>query len=187
MADKDKLLKERINLIKSAFEFSEAKWIEPFETTEGNIVNQKIDTKIKGMYYFYENNFYLGISSKGTIYERHKTHKPKFDVNLHLLWKNHWDFSKVWQEGVKKFYLEKDPGPIPFIKRKNKNHRPYPEGFEFHVIHKINTDNIKVLIWNMDHLPPWQIEMIEKIAIYKLWLYCNDETSSRRKYENRHL
>ena len=29
MANKDKLLNERINLIKSAFEFFEAKWIEP--------------------------------------------------------------------------------------------------------------------------------------------------------------
>ena len=108
MTDENKIenLDERINLIKSAFEFSEAKWIEPLETTEGDIVDQKINTKIRGMYYFYENNFYLGISSKGTIYDRHKTHKPKFDVDLHLLWKNHWDFSKVWQEGVKKFYLD---------------------------------------------------------------------------------
>ena len=64
MTDENKIenIDERINLIKSAFEFSEAKWIEPLETTEGDIVDKKINTKIRGMYYFYENNFYLGIS-----------------------------------------------------------------------------------------------------------------------------
>lgn len=174
---------QQIKLLQEAFEFCNIKWIKPIKTTEGDIIKEKINTKFRGMYYFYEKNFYLGISSKGNILERHKTHKPKFDIDLFSLWKNHWDFSKAWQEGVKKFYLKKDPGPIPFFKRKNKNHNPYPKGFDFQVTHKISTENIKVLIWNMEHLAPWQIEMIEKIAIYKLWPYCNDETFKKRKFK----
>ena len=68
--------------------------------------------------------------------------------------------------------------------RKNKDHKPYPEGFNFPVKHNVNTDDIKVLIWNLSHLNPWEIEMIEDIVIYKLWPYTNDE-SYKRQYEEK--
>ena len=69
--------------------------------------------------------------------------------------------------------------------RKNKDHKPYPEGFTFPVKHNVDTDDIKVLIWNLSHLTPWEIEMIEDIVIYKLWPYTNDESYKKRQYEEK--
>ena len=176
---------DRIDAIKGIFEFLDIEWVEPFETTQGAIKRQEVDTKIQGMYYFYENNFYVGIASTGTIWDRHKTHRPKFDVDLNGLWKGHWAFSDAWQEGVRKYYLSEDCGPIPFVMRKNKDHKPYPEGFTFPVKHNVDTDDIKVLIWDLSHLRPWEIEMIEDIVIYKLWPYTNDESYKKRQYEEK--
>ena len=176
---------DRIDAIKGIFEFLDIEWVEPYETTQGAIKRQEVDTKIQGMYYFYENNFYVGIASTGNIWDRHKTHRPKFDVDLNALWKGHWAFSDAWQDGVRKYYLAEDPGPIPFKMRKNKDHYPYPEGFNFPVKHNVNTDDIKVLIWDLSHLRPWEIEMIEKIVIYKLWPYTNDESYKKRQYEEK--
>ena len=49
---------DRIDAIKSTFDFLDIEWVEPFETTQGAIKTQEVNTKIQGMYYFYENNFY---------------------------------------------------------------------------------------------------------------------------------
>ena len=48
-------LLDRLDAIKGIFEFLDIEWVEPYETTQGAIKNQEVNTKIQGMYYFYEN------------------------------------------------------------------------------------------------------------------------------------
>ena len=55
-------LLERLTAIKSIFNQHDIEWVEPFETTLGAINNKEVDTKFRGLYYFYENNFYVGIN-----------------------------------------------------------------------------------------------------------------------------
>ena len=61
-------LLERLTAIKSIFNQHDIEWVEPFETTLGAINNKEVDTKFRGLYYFYENNFYVGIASRGTFF-----------------------------------------------------------------------------------------------------------------------
>ena len=176
-------LLERLTAIKSIFNQHDIEWVEPFETTLGAINNKEVDTKFRGLYYFYENNFYVGIASRGKIKDRHDTHRPKFDVDLKSLWRSSWAFSEAWQEGVRKYIIE-DTGDIPFKKRpKGTDVNGYYPEVNFPVKHKVDVEKIKVLIWNLDHLKPWQIKMLETFIIYTIWPYCNDETYDRRKSE----
>ena len=41
---------DRIDAIKGIFEFLDIEWVEPYETTQGAIKRQEVNTKIQGMY-----------------------------------------------------------------------------------------------------------------------------------------
>ncbi len=157
----------------------------------------------RGLYYIYpEVNFYFGkaesTKGSGTIYHRHKTHRPKLDVNLAALYgppnikcEPKWTFPKGWKEGVAKFLIEAcDSIPVHFSKVKDENiekckdakTKCQPENLDFTVNHKVDIDTLPVLVWDLDHFSEEEIYHIETAVITTIWPYCNDETYRKRNY-----
>jgi len=183
-------LLDRINAIKSIFEQQGQSWVEPYETTEGAI-NRKEVGDHRGLYYFIENNFYFGKAATNTVHNRHNTHRPKLDVNLARLYSTpvekkepRWIFPEGWKEGVRKFIIE-DKGPIPSHWIKIGKKRVKPGVLDFPVTHKVDVDQMKVLVWNLDHMTSTEISDLEKQIIPQLWPYCNTETYNRRRREEK--
>ena len=72
--------------IRRAFEELGVAWVEPYLTTEGAINRREVGNH-RGLYYIYpEVNFYFGKAATNTVHNRHKTHRPKLDVDLAALY-----------------------------------------------------------------------------------------------------
>jgi len=199
------LMKKEVNLIKNVFEDLNYEWHMPYMTTEGAI-NRKEVGMHRGLYYIYpEVNFYFGKAEskegRGTVYYRHKTHRPKLDVDLRALYgpekikcEPNWKFPKGFREGVAKYLLKGDvsiPDHFKIDKKsgrcKNGNYRCRPSNLDFKDKHKIEhiveIDTLPVLVWNLNHLSEKAIKEIESAVITTIWPYCNDETYRKRKKE----
>jgi hypothetical protein len=184
-------MKNNIEAIKLVFQKLNIQWVDPIETTEGAI-NRKEEGNYRGLYYIYpEVNFYFGKAATNTIHNRHKTHRPKLDVDLAALYSTpvekaqpKWIFPEGWKEGVRKYIIE-DSGPIPNhairIKKEGKKNWHKPGCLHHPVTHKIDVDNLKVLVWKLDHLTSKQISELEEAIIPAIWPYCNDETYRLRQ------
>ena len=173
--------------IKKVFADLGIAWVEPYATTEGAI-NRKDSGNHRGLYYIYpEVNFYFGKAATNTVHNRHKTHRPKLDVDLAALYSTpvekkepKWIFPEGWKEAVRLYIIE-DTGPIPnhFVKTKTGTVRP---GVLHHqVTHKVDIDTLPVLVWDLDHLTAQEISAIEDRVIPAIWPYANDETYRKRK------
>jgi hypothetical protein len=184
-------MKDKIQLIKEVFTNLQLEWVEPYLTTEGAI-NRGEAGNHRGLYYIYpEVNFYFGKAATNTVINRHQTHRPKLDVDLAALYSTpvekaepKWQFPEGWKEGVCKFIIE-DVDTIPSHWVKVGKKRVAPSVLNFPVKHKVDVDNLTVLVWNLDHLTPEQISNIEKAVIPKIWPYCNNETYKKRLKERK--
>jgi len=184
-------MKDKIQLIKEIFTNLQLEWVEPYLTTEGAI-NRGEAGNHRGLYYIYpEVNFYFGKAATNTVINRHQTHRPKLDVDLAALYSTpvekaepKWQFPEGWKEGVCKFIIE-DVDTIPSHWVKVGKKRVAPGVLNFPVKHKVDVDNLTVLVWNLDHLTPEQISNIEKAVIPKIWPYCNNETYKKRLKERK--
>ncbi len=180
------MLKENLAQIRQIFARQGVDWVEPYETTEGAI-NRKEVGDHRGLYYIYpEVNFYFGKAATNTVHERHKTHRPKLDVDLAKLYgtpkekkQPTWIFPKGWKEAVRKFIIE-DSGPIPDHAVRTDRKTVVPGVLNHPVTHKVDVDSLQVLVWNLDHLTAEQISDIEDEIITTIWPYANDETYKLR-------
>jgi hypothetical protein len=184
-------MKDKIQLIKEVFTNLQLEWVEPYLTTEGAINRSEVGNH-RGLYYIYpEVNFYFGKAATNTVINRHQTHRPKLDVDLAALYSTpvekaepKWQFPEGWKEGVCKYIIE-DVDTIPSHWVKVGKKRVAPGVLNFPVKHKVDVDNLSVLVWNLDHLTPEQISSIEKAVIPKIWPYCNNETYKKRLKERK--
>ena len=186
---------ENITKIKQVFAELSIDWVEPYLTTEGAI-NRKEAGDHRGLYYIYpEVNFYFGKAATNTIHNRHKTHRPKLDVDLAALYsvpkekvQPKWIFPEGWKDGVRKYIIE-DTGPIPAhaikIPKEGKKEWHKPGCLNHQVTHLVDIDTLPVVLWNLDHLTVEQISTIEDTIIVTIWPYCNDETYQKRRKENK--
>jgi hypothetical protein len=175
--------------IKAVFEAHGVDWVEPYATTEGAI-NRKEAGVHRGLYWIYpEVNFYFGkaASNTHTVHDRHKTHRPKLDVDLRTLYSTPkekkqatWSFPKGWKEAVRKFIIE-DQGEIPDHYVKTDRGTVLPGVLDYPVKHKVDIDTLPVLVWNLEHLTPKQISAIEDDIIVSIWPHANDETYKKDK------
>lgn len=173
--------------IKQVFFSHGVAWVEPYLTTEGAI-NRKETGMHRGLYYIYpEVNFYFGKAATNTVHNRHKTHRPKLDVDLATLYSTpkekkepKWIFPEGWKEAVRKFIIE-DTGPIPDHYSKTDRGTVVPNVLNFKVQHKVDVDSLPVLVWNLEHLDSKTISKIEDDIITTIWPYANDETYRKRK------
>ena len=180
-------MKQVMEQIKQVFASQGIDWVEPYMTTEGAI-NRKEAGNHRGLYYIYpEKNFYFGKAATNTVHNRHKTHRPKLDVDLAALYSTpkekkepKWIFPEGWKEAVRKFIIE-DTGPIPSHYNKTGNGTVVPGVLNHPVTHKVDVDSLPVLLWNLDHLTAQQISAIEEEIIPTIWPYANDETYRKRK------
>jgi len=179
-----------MSLIEIAFLQNGVKYVEPYLTTEGAI-NRKEVGDHRGLYYIYpEKNFYFGKAATNTVHNRHKTHRPKLDVDLGTLYSTpvekkepKWIFPEGWKEAVRKYIIE-DTGEIPSHYEKTDNGTVVPGVLDFPVTHKVDVDTLPVLVWDLDHLTAKQISRIEDDIIQLIEPYANDETYRKRKKEN---
>lgn len=177
--------------IKAVFESHNIDYVEPYTTTEGDI-NRKNTGNHRGLYYIYpEKNFYFGKAATNTVHNRHKTHRPKLDVDLGALYSTlkekkepKWLFPAGWKEAVRKFIIE-DTGEIPSHFEKTERGTVVPGVLNFPVKHKVDVDNLTVLVWNLEHLTSKQISAIEYDIIVSIWPYANDETYRKRKKDKK--
>jgi hypothetical protein len=180
-------MEQNLNKIKQVFADLGIDWVEPYMTTEGAI-NRKEAGLHRGLYYIYpEVNFYFGKAATNTVHNRHKTHRPKLDVDLATLYSTpkekkepKWIFPEGWKEAVRKYIIE-DTGPIPSHYVKTENKTVVPGVLNHPVTHKVNVDSLPVMLWNLDHLTAEQIGTIEDTIIETIWPYANDETYQLRK------
>lgn len=183
-------METNLNLIQSVFQDLGIDWVSPYVTTEGAI-NRKEAGNHRGLYYIYpEVNFYFGKAATNTVHNRHKTHRPKLDVDLAALYSTpiekvepKWIFPEGWKDGVRKYIIE-DTGPIPDHWVKIGKRRVAPGVLDHPVTHKVDVDSLTVLVWDLDHLTAAEISALEDRIIESIWPYCNDETYSRRLKEN---
>jgi hypothetical protein len=172
--------------IKQVFVDLNFEWVEPYLTTEGAI-NRKEAGMHRGLYYIYpEVNFYFGKAATNTVHNRHKTHRPKLDVDLATLYSTvkekkepKWIFPEGWKEAVRKYIIE-DTGPIPSHYVKTDRGTVVPGVLNFPVTHKVDIDTLPVLVWNLEHLSSTDISNIEDRIITTIWPYANDETYRKR-------
>jgi len=165
-------------------------WVEPYPTTEGAI-NRRQAGLHRGLYYIYpEKNFYFGKAATNTVHNRHKTHRPKLDVDLAALYSTpkekkepKWIFPEGWKEAVRQYIIE-DRGPIPNHYVKTDRGTVVPGVLDYAVKHLVDVDTLPVLVWNLDHLSAEDIGRIEDTIITRIWPYANDETYRRRMKEN---
>lgn len=183
-------MESNLQLIKEVFVQQGVEWVEPYLTTEGAI-NRKEVGMHRGLYYIYpEVNFYFGKAATNTVHNRHKTHRPKLDVDLSALYSTpkekkqpKWSFPSGWKEAVCKYIIE-GVDVIPDHFANTDRGTVVPGVLNFPVQHKVNVDTLPVLVWNLDHLTPEQISSIEDQIITTIWPYANDETYRRRLKEN---
>lgn len=181
------MLEQRLQLIRSVFIQQSVEWVEPYLTTEGAI-NRKEVGDHRGLYYIYpEVNFYFGKAATNTVHNRHKTHRPKLDVDLATLYSTpvekrepKWIFPEGWKEAVRRFLIE-DPGEIPSHYVKTGRGTVVPGVLNFPVRHLVDVDTLPVMVWDLDHLSSSQISQIEDKVITTIWPYANDETYRMRK------
>lgn len=175
-----------IDMIKKVFASHGVDWVEPYATTEGAI-NRKETGNHRGLYWIYpEVNFYFGKAATNTVYNRHKTHRPKLDVDLATLYSTpkekkepKWTFPEGWKEAVCKFIIE-DCDCIPAHAVKTDRGTVVPGVLNFPVKHKVNVDTLTVLVWDLEHLTAKQISAIEDDVIVSIWPYANTETYRKR-------
>ena len=175
-----------LELIQRVFEVLGTPWVDPYLTTEGAI-NRKEVGDHRGLYYIYpEVNFYFGKAAKNTVHNRHKTHRPKLDVDLSALYSTpiekvepRWIFPEGWKEGVRKYIIE-DTGPIPDHWVRLDKKRVGPGVLDFPVVHKVDVDTLPVLVWDLEHLDADLISALEDSIIEAIEPYCNDETYVKR-------
>jgi hypothetical protein len=183
------MLIENLLLIKQAFVQQGLVWVEPYETTEGAI-NRKEAGMHRGLYYIYpEVNFYFGKAATNTVYNRHQTHRAKLDVDLAKLYgaakekkEPKWTFPDGWKDAVCKYIIE-DCLAIPSHYTKTPHNTVVPGVLDFAVTHKVNVDNLKVVVWNLDHLTAREISDLEDVIIKSIWPYANAESYRRRRQE----
>lgn len=180
-----------LDRIKEVFANKGIDWVEPYLTTEGAI-NRKETGNHRGLYYIYpEENFYFGKAASNTVHNRHKTHRPKLDVDLSALYSTpvekkepKWIYPEGWKEAVRKYIIE-DTGPIPDHYVKTDKGTVVPGVLAHPVTHKVDVDTLPVLVWDLEHLSPATISAIEDEIIVAIWPYANDETYRKRKRENK--
>lgn len=180
-------IKQNLQAIRKIFEKHQIDWVEPYETTEGAI-NRKETGDHRGLYYIYpEVNLYFGKAATNTVYNRHKPHRAKLDVDLAGLYSTpvekkepKWVFPEGWKEAIRKYIIE-DTGEIPRHYTKTGRGTVVPATLEFSVTHKVDVDTLTVLVWDLEHLTAKQISAIEKAVIKSIWPYANVETYKKRK------
>jgi len=177
---------EQLIKIRRVFESQGIKWVEPYQTTEGDIVLKK-GSRHRGLYYIYPQvNFYFGKAATNTVHARHKTHYLKLRVDLAGLYstpvpkkepKN--KFPLGWKEAVCKYIIEVvDTIPDHYVKT---NTGVIPGVLNFPVKHRVDVDRLTVLVWDLDHLTKEEISRLEDAIIPKLLPYANSES-----YQIRH-
>lgn len=179
-------IEQNLSLIRSVFERCSIPWVEPYATTEG-LINRGQTGMHRGLYWIYpEVNFYFGKAATNTVHNRHKTHRPKLDVDLAGLYSTpkekkepKWIFPEGWKEAVRLYIIE-DNGPIPSHYVRTERGTVVPGVLDYPVRHKVDVDNLPVLVWNLEHLSAAQISILEDQVITEIWSYANDETYRRR-------
>ena len=161
-------------------------------------VSQGLEGTHRGLYYIWpEKNFYLGLAkSLGAqiSFKRMDTHVLKLNVDLRGLYCGKGDnrqikkepykqFPAGWREGVSKYVLEGSP-TIPIHFEKTPSGRVKPVNLNFKCKFKFDPMNLPVLLWNLNHLKPHQIKILETEIIKTIWPFCNNETYLVRKRKN---
>jgi len=180
------MLTERLQRIREVFERQGQAWVEPYATTEGAI-NRRESGLHRGLYYIYpEVNFYFGKAATNTVQNRHKTHRPKQDVDLAALYSTpvekrepKWIFPEGWKAAVRKYIIE-DTGPIPSHYERTGRGTVVPGVLNHPVRHLVDIDTLPVLVWNLDHLSKAEISNLEDEIIAVIQPYANDETHQKR-------
>lgn len=183
------MLQQNLAKISAVFSLHNIPWVEPYATTEGAI-NRKQAGMHRGLYYIYPNvNFYFGKAATNTVHNRHKTHRPKLDVDLAALYSTpkekkepKWIFPEGWKEAVRKYIIE-DTGPIPNHYEKTTKGTVVPGVLNYKVVHKVDVDTLPVLVWDLEHLTADAISGLEDQIITTIWPYANDETYKKRLKE----
>ena len=180
------MLTANLEIIRQAFLAENQAWVEPYMTTEGEI-NRRESGMHRGLYWIYPQvNFYFGKAATNTVHLRHKTHRPKLDVDLAQLYSTpkekkapKWIFPEGWKEAVIKYIVE-DVDHIPNHYQRTNRGTVVPGVLSFPVSHRVDVDRLPVLLWNLDHLTAEEISRIEDRVIPTLWPYANDETYRKR-------
>lgn len=178
---------ENLALIKAVFARLGHQWVEPYLTTEGAINRKEVGLH-RGLYYIYpEKNFYFGKAATNTVHNRHKTHRPKLDVDLRTLYSTpkekkepKWIFPEGWKEAVRRYIIE-DQGPIPSHYTKTDRGTVVPGVLDYPVRYLVDVDTLPVLVWDLEHLSADEIGRIEEAIIPTIWPYANDETYRARQ------
>ncbi len=175
--------KEAVAKIRRVFEDQKIKWVEPNQTTVWDIHREK-EGRCRGLYYIYpEVNFYFGMTSSRTntiCGSRFKPHYAKLKVDLSAMYgppvpkkEPQWPFPEAWKRGVIKHLLEPGVDRIPSHYAGTNKKAVTPANLNFRVKHRVNPDNLLVLVWNLNHLNPEEIKSLETAIIDKLRPCCN--------------
>jgi hypothetical protein len=134
-----------------------------------------------GIYIVYGPNktYYIGIATESnTIYGRFQPHYAKFTVNLSAMYggtdkdkkETRWQFPKNWRKGIKQeFLLNEDNIPNYWI-GKQKKEVIKPSNLDWKPVFKegVDIDNISVAVWDLGHLTPKQIDILETALVQDL-------------------
>jgi len=179
-----------LDKIKKCF-IKHAEWVQPYWTTEFDIVSKKAGMH-RGLYWILpQENFYFGKAATSYVTARNKTHWMKLNVDLRTLYggdgvsskKEAGDkFPEGWKEGVCKYIIEGvESIPNHYIQHgTGKSKYVTPGVLDFPIKHKVDVAKLPVLVWDLEHLTPEQISSIEKEVIEQLYPYCNTETYKKR-------
>ena len=201
------MIQENLDKIAGVFARLGIPYVEPYDTTVGEVVNKEKGNH-RGIYWIFPLiNFYIGLSaSLGSTMSgvRFDTHILKFLVDLATLYgrsRSHKFEEKCepykklpagWNYALRKHIINEDYIPSHWIKVPVDQIPPGKGGesgkkwvrpgvLDYPVTYREGIDpyEIPVKIWNLNHLTPKQIADLEKAIIKAIWPEANDETYNK--------
>ena len=137
-----------------------------------------------GLYFIFQKTpegyiyYYTGIATKGnTVHKRFQPHYAKLTVNLPAMYgkldrssrETQWQFPKNWRKGVKQHFLN-NPDDIPdYWVGKQKRDILQPANLDWKPEFKISVDALPVMVFDLPHGTPQQIDTLETefIKVFK--------------------
>ena len=154
-------------------------YVAPYQTNAKELHTGK-SGKHRGIYLLFQTVdnapvfYYIGLakSPTATIYNRFQTHYAKLTVNLVKLYgtlvqkkETRWQFPKGWREGIKAHFLSNVDDIPDYWSGRQKHDFIQPINHEWIPIFKVEIDHLPLLLWNLNHLTPEQIDSLETSMI----------------------
>jgi hypothetical protein len=186
-----------MELIKEVYASQGIQWVEPYETTVGDLFRAPKVGNHTGHYWIGDNYYFGRAMNSQKVKGRFKPHYAKLNARFDWLFaasynlneseirakvhksSAYWKIGKGWLDLHRDVLVENCPEfPVYF----RKTAHGYEAGdFHFPAKPKVDVDSMKVLVWNLDHLTDVQISNLEKVIIKTIWPYANNETYKKRK------